>query len=334
MTSGFYDGVAYEVTGSGPAVVLLHPWMLDSRVWAPQVAALARDCAVITIDQRGLGLSPPTVAEFDPVQDIEGVLGCLGISEALVVGIDTGAEFALKLALSDPPPRVWDSCSSTPCPRGSGWNAFRGGATPSAEGRELASESTELLELMSEVLDAQQAQDAGRWARAMIEVETFLPATHPQVPLVQRMLEDNAHTAMAWNASCARAGLAARLPDWTGPTVLVSNDEPGAITGLELIGTEIPHADSILLPTSATLVNLDLPARFTEIVRGAVAGANRHNRRGFSCEALASVLLIAKAATRPPLPLRSAVASERKRAGSRTRGNVATAAGPVHAPTG
>lgn len=38
---GSVQGVHYEVTGSGPAVVLLHGGGLDSRMWQAQVEALA-----------------------------------------------------------------------------------------------------------------------------------------------------------------------------------------------------------------------------------------------------------------------------------------------------
>ena len=46
----------YEDHGSGPAVVLLHGWPLDSRSWEPQVhPLLSAGYRVITYDRRGFG---------------------------------------------------------------------------------------------------------------------------------------------------------------------------------------------------------------------------------------------------------------------------------------
>jgi non-heme chloroperoxidase len=51
-------GLYYEDHGSGPAVVLLSGWPLDSRSWEPQVHALLEaGHRVITYDRRGFGLS-------------------------------------------------------------------------------------------------------------------------------------------------------------------------------------------------------------------------------------------------------------------------------------
>ena len=48
----------YEVTGSGPPVVLLHEGIVDSRSWGKVVPLLAPHHTVVTYDQRGYGRSP------------------------------------------------------------------------------------------------------------------------------------------------------------------------------------------------------------------------------------------------------------------------------------
>ncbi|HEY1347016.1 MAG TPA: alpha/beta fold hydrolase, partial [Streptosporangiaceae bacterium] len=55
-------GLAYEVTGEGPAVVLVHGFGLDMRMWDPQVEHLAARFRVVRYDCRGFGASGP----FDP----------------------------------------------------------------------------------------------------------------------------------------------------------------------------------------------------------------------------------------------------------------------------
>lgn len=50
--------IYYEDHGSGPAVVLLHGWPLDSRSWEPQLLPLlSAGYRVITYDRRGFGRS-------------------------------------------------------------------------------------------------------------------------------------------------------------------------------------------------------------------------------------------------------------------------------------
>jgi len=55
--------------GSGPPVLLLHGWPLDSRSWEPQVHPLLQaGHRVITYDRRGFGRSsrPSQGYDFDP----------------------------------------------------------------------------------------------------------------------------------------------------------------------------------------------------------------------------------------------------------------------------
>lgn len=54
--------LAYRVDGDGPAVVLVHGFGLDMRMWDPQVPALASGFSVVRYDCRGFGASGP----FDP----------------------------------------------------------------------------------------------------------------------------------------------------------------------------------------------------------------------------------------------------------------------------
>ena len=60
----------YEDHGSGPAVVLLSGWPLDSRSWEPQVhPLLVAGHRVITYDRRGFGQSsrPTEGYNFDSI---------------------------------------------------------------------------------------------------------------------------------------------------------------------------------------------------------------------------------------------------------------------------
>src|SRR3954464_12284860 len=84
----------YEDHGSGPAVVLLHGWPLDSRSWEPQVhALLAAGHRVITYDRRGFGRSsrPTEGYDFDTLAaDLDKLLSALDVHDATLVGFSLG----------------------------------------------------------------------------------------------------------------------------------------------------------------------------------------------------------------------------------------------------
>jgi non-heme chloroperoxidase len=84
----------YEDLGSGPAVVLLSGWPLDSRSWEPQLhALLAAGHRVITYDRRGFGQSSrPTVGyDFNTLAgDLSKLLTVLDLRDATVIGFSLG----------------------------------------------------------------------------------------------------------------------------------------------------------------------------------------------------------------------------------------------------
>jgi len=84
----------YEDHGSGPAVVLLSGWPLDSRSWEPQVHNLLEaGNRVIVYDRRGFGRSSrPTVGyDFDTLAgDLDKLMTKLDLSEATLIGFSLG----------------------------------------------------------------------------------------------------------------------------------------------------------------------------------------------------------------------------------------------------
>lgn len=84
----------YEDHGSGPPVVLLAGWPLDSRSWEPQLAPLLRaGHRVILYDRRGFGRSSSPAAGYDfdtLADDLHTVLVELDLREVTVVGFSLG----------------------------------------------------------------------------------------------------------------------------------------------------------------------------------------------------------------------------------------------------
>ncbi|GGP33433.1 alpha/beta fold hydrolase [Streptomyces melanogenes] len=91
--------------GAGTPVLFLHGWGTSGRVWDAQVADLAPDHRVVTVDCRGCGRSehPPTGnTTRTNVEDILALISHLGLEKPLLVGSSLGATFALETALRAP----------------------------------------------------------------------------------------------------------------------------------------------------------------------------------------------------------------------------------------
>jgi 3-oxoadipate enol-lactonase len=101
--------LAYDDSGSGECVVLIHGHPFDRTLWQPQRDVLSRQFRVVAPDLRGFGHSPITqhlVTMRELATDIEELLGNLGIGRAAVVGLSMGGLVAMELAASQPD-RYW-----------------------------------------------------------------------------------------------------------------------------------------------------------------------------------------------------------------------------------
>jgi 3-oxoadipate enol-lactonase len=94
--------VEYEVVGAGPAVVLIHSNVADSRLWDAQVEALAASHLVVTYDRPGFGRTPLEPGPFSQVADLRGLLDRLELERVSLVGCSGGGNVALDFALTYP----------------------------------------------------------------------------------------------------------------------------------------------------------------------------------------------------------------------------------------
>lgn len=94
--------LAYETAGSGPALVFLHGFALDLRMWDAQFARFAATHRVVRYDLRGFGRSSLPAGTYDHCADLAALLDHLGIERALLVGLSLGANIALRFAAEHP----------------------------------------------------------------------------------------------------------------------------------------------------------------------------------------------------------------------------------------
>jgi pimeloyl-ACP methyl ester carboxylesterase len=95
-------GLAYEVSGTGEPVVLIHAFSVDRRMWAPQVASLEGRFRVVRYDLRGHGTSMAPAAPYAPHEDLRAVMDALGLERATLIGLSAGSTLAIDFAIAYP----------------------------------------------------------------------------------------------------------------------------------------------------------------------------------------------------------------------------------------
>jgi pimeloyl-ACP methyl ester carboxylesterase len=92
--------IAYERAGSGPPLLLAHGAASDSRLWRPQLAALADEFTVVAWDEPGAGRSADVPASFglaDYADCLAALIEAVGLGPAHVAGLSWGGTVALEL---------------------------------------------------------------------------------------------------------------------------------------------------------------------------------------------------------------------------------------------
>jgi len=93
---------AYDVSGAGPPLLLIHAGITDRRMWDDVLPALAERRRTIRLDLRGYGETPLPDDPFCWTADARELLRALDVDRADVVGVSVGAGVALDLALAHP----------------------------------------------------------------------------------------------------------------------------------------------------------------------------------------------------------------------------------------
>lgn len=252
MSKGVSNGLAYEVVGSGPTVVLLHGGLVDQRLWDDQVPLLARHFRVIRYDLRGYGDSPlPEQGRISHVKDLRDLLKDLGVEKVSLVGLSLGGMVAMDYAL-DYPEEVEKLVLVGPGLRG-----YVAAPDPLvAEAYRRAHEDPEGAAgaMMDQV--GWISSDAG-------------PIAHGRM---QRMLTRNVQTwafmdpsRLAWSA----VPTIERLGDIYVPTLLVVGDKdmPAILEIADTLTTRIANIQRVTIPGGSHHPNLDRPEEFNQAVQ-------------------------------------------------------------------
>ncbi|UJA19196.1 alpha/beta fold hydrolase [Thermoleophilia bacterium SCSIO 60948] len=96
------DGLAYDVTGDGPPLLLIHAGIAERRAWDPVLGRLSDRFRVIRYDGRGFGESDDPTAPWYLHEDAARLIEAVAGGPARVIGNSLGGSVAIDLALERP----------------------------------------------------------------------------------------------------------------------------------------------------------------------------------------------------------------------------------------
>jgi 3-oxoadipate enol-lactonase len=238
-------GIAYDVQGSGPAVILLTGSNLDRRMWNREAAWLSKTHTVVRYDLRAHGESDTATEPFSMVGDLVGVLDALKIQKAALIGLSAGAAIALDAAL-EIPDRIDRIVLAGPAP--SGYPA-------------------KPLPFAADMMAALKAGDYQKLKEILLASSVFAAPPEAQ-PLVRQMVTENNRL---WTARrelmLAPRPAVDRLESVRVPTlVLVGDKDEFQREPAELLAKRIPGARIVRIAGGGHLLNLTSPAEFQRAV--------------------------------------------------------------------
>ncbi len=245
--------IAYERVGEGPPLVLVHGAAVDSRMWRPQLAALADEFTVCAWDEPGAGRSSDVPAHFalaDYADCLAGLIDALDLRPAHVAGLSWGGTVALELYRHRPDLVASLLLADTYA----GWK----GSLPEAE---------------------VQARVEGLWQMLAASDHVFDPtlpglfAGDPSgdvVALMEAMAADvrpeSMRTALLVMAETDQRDL---LPRIAVPTLLIWGelDVRSPVSVARQFESAVPDAELVVIPGAGHVSNLEQPELFNNAVR-------------------------------------------------------------------
>jgi pimeloyl-ACP methyl ester carboxylesterase len=245
--------IAYERDGEGPPLVLVHGAAVDSRMWRPQLTALADEFTVVAWDEPGAGHSSDVPADFalaDYANRLAALIVALDLGPAHVAGLSWGGTVALELYRHDPRLVATLILVDTYA----GWK----GSLPEQEVRARVDDVRRMLAAADHLFDP-----------------TFpgLFAGEPPaefVPLLEEMAAavrpESMRTALLAMAEADQRDL---LPRIAVPTLLIWGelDARSPLTVASQFEEAIPDAKLVVIPGAGHVSNLEQPEPFNDAVR-------------------------------------------------------------------
>jgi 3-oxoadipate enol-lactonase len=240
--------LAHEVTGSGPAVLLLHSMVCDRRMWEPQVPVLvAAGFRVVRCDLAGFGESPLPTGPYDDAADVLALIDELGLASVALVASSGSGPVAAAVAARWPD-RVTALtllCSALP-----GW--------PKSPAREAFAAEEDALLAAGDIAAATE-----------LNVNTFVgPAADDAARLLVRDMQRHIFEVQLSGDEPPAIETPWEFAAITAPALVVSGDLdlPDFTDIGDELARRIPHADRLRLDWAGHLPSLEDPGRVNPIL--------------------------------------------------------------------
>jgi 3-oxoadipate enol-lactonase len=251
-------GLYAEVAGEGPAVVLVHEGICDSRMWDTQWETYTRSHRMLRLDLRGFGRSPLEPGRFSNARDLIEALEQHGFERAALVGVSLGGRVALEVAVARPE-LVSALVLVAPGLPGHDWSSEIKAAWDEEEAALEAGDVDEAVEVnlrtwvdgprrRPEDVDATVRRRVGEMQRRAFEL---------QLPVAEEAEEE-----------LLVSDLAERLGEIRVPTLVVVGEEdtPDMQVIADRLVREIPAARRATIANAAHVPTMERPQEFDELV--------------------------------------------------------------------
>ena len=254
--------VHYERSGSGFPLLLIHAGIADSRMWEPQVKALADHFDMVRPDLRGFGGTELPPGPYAMHSDLIALMDELGIGRFHVVGCSMGGSVAIDVTLENP------------------GRVARLVLVGAGVGGANFGEADEAL--FADVEKADQAGDLEALNRAEIRLWVDGPrrAEGAAPPAVRELALDMNGRSMSSNWGAAKRQqldppAVDRLGEIKAPTLLVVGDEdlPHVHTAADFMASKIAGARKVVIGDAAHLPSLEHPDEFNALLLEFLGGS-------------------------------------------------------------
>lgn len=247
--------IAYERTGQGEPLLLLHGFFGDTRVWRPQLDELSDEYEVVAWDTPGCGHSsdPPDAFRMaDYARCLAAFIDALGLEPPHLLGLSFGSTLALELYRQDPGlPRTLVLAAAY-----AGWT----GSLPADVVERRMAQTIPDLDLPAE-------QVVARYNSPGLLSESAPAAVLAENAAIMSDFHPAGMKAMV--RGLAEADLRDVLPHIKVPTLLLYGDmdvrSPVSIG--EALHTQIPGSKLVVTPGAGHVSNFEAPERFNAEVR-------------------------------------------------------------------
>lgn len=255
--------VAFQIAGSGPALVFLHGWSLAASLFRTQLSHFSTRHTVVLLDFRNHGASPPCFDGADLTSlanDLGEVMALLDLDKPVVVGHSMGAAVCWEHLLLHGNDRIRGliSIDQPPCMvAAEDWPVPQRLAAGSAFTRE---ELDEYCSLVGNPLLRRRFVDAiaGPGCPVQIRQELLLASPSLQPDFAARLLLDAA--TRDWREAVTQLRV---------PTLVIAGEHSNVPPqSQQWLAQAMPNATVAVMPDTGHVMFLTHPQSFNRLVEG------------------------------------------------------------------